>query len=72
MYKTIIFQTGFNSQWLVKDHYLSCKRTVCSRGGGGGTLPIMAYIGRLSRKGYLFMLQVYERVGFHKLKYKKG
>ena len=35
MYKTIIFQTGFNSQWLVKDHYLSCKRTVCSRGGGG-------------------------------------
>ena len=29
----------------------------------GGVLPIMALYGRLCRNGYLFRLQVYERVG---------
>ena len=39
----------------------------------GGILPIMAYTGRLCPKGVnLVMLQVYDRVGFHKLKYMRG
>ena len=33
-------------------------------GRGGGVLPIMAYTGRLHRKGgYLYQAQVYESVG---------
>ena len=42
--------------------------------GGGRILPIMDYTGRLRSKqrGSFFRLDVYKRVGFYELKYRKG
>ena len=70
-------QTEIPGRWEVGRVYF-LRYAICGAKGYGfllhGVLPMMAYTGRLRPKGVPFsgLIQVYEKVAFHQVRYIKG